>query len=843
MLTQLQQNFSRIDREVVLEAWSYCNENIAEAKILLTLITENALQETLIFAGFFFFLENKTLGQQSHLMNLFNQFGNKVERVTILQTWKNFSQIYCETREKLREICSTYDINELKESNEIKIMREMCLHILWNILKHPKKIKYRQISNQGLYDNLKRKCYRLGTNVDQIFDVMKYNLFQFKFEKRNDENWYCFHNNDIQLLLLWKCYKAFVNEQRMYYVYLFIFYNKIANVTNSDFKIEYKTRYDIPERVIMLKDDKWREYEIAFDYQHRTIMLLSINENEDKEKSKLKIEPLQVGNPNKSSLEFNVHIQWYNDLNNEFNSFCVNSKDGHMRTHKEPLNPYSMTLKQGIQRFKDKLQLLQHFMFGADEFLYFECEFDKCEPSIPANMSDGDVLLHDIYKHLPHYPSIHVCWKIKGDLIVPYKHTIDTERANSPNIVDFDDEFISSNEKPTFNPFLYECDVYRLRTIKDIIYLKMTRSNELKKLLHEVIQNGYLSDLITFQYTENKHKKNQLHEIIKQQINFNEVNPNELILNDKILTILNEVKILYHDDIHKQMGYTLQLYHICAVLLYCGRSCNVQFSYDQIQFRHYKWPYLDKSLQGAVMILHSHERREEDSTELYCGLKNVRLENIKEIKSGCFISHVSTSDDIQVAQTYRTDQGCILHFHPSMRRSDGIWSFDVSWMSPFKHEREILFSRPGISFIKDEKTHKELSGWNAKVESEDEHTQMILLTWTEYDKFIQQAMQISAIWNYSIDLNIIYLLLKSSKGSIDKKVQLLFEFEEWKLKNSNEQKYIKKINEFVERRCCNHSVNLFFMFLHENEINEAFESAQIFTVRKGLPFVEKDKMI
>ncbi|ETO01274.1 hypothetical protein RFI_36166 [Reticulomyxa filosa] len=106
----------------------------------------------------------------------------------------------------------------------------------------------------------------------------------------------------------------------------------------------------------------------------------------------------------------------------------------------------------------------------------------------------------------------------------------------------------------------------------DKINVILTRNNELQKLLHEMIKNDYLYDLIT------NRLRSKGEEIIKKKINYNKNNPKELVLNDKILTILNELKILYHDDIHKQMGYPLQLWHICAILLYCGKSCNVQFN-------------------------------------------------------------------------------------------------------------------------------------------------------------------------------------------------------------------------------------------------------------------------
>ncbi|ETN98972.1 hypothetical protein RFI_38515, partial [Reticulomyxa filosa] len=96
--------------------------------------------------------------------------------------------------------------------------------------------------------------------------------------------------------------------------------------------------------------------------------------------------------------------------------------------------------------------------------------------------------------------------------------------------------------------------------IGDTMHIKLTRNNELQKLLHEVIKNDYLHNLFSEENTTNL----IIDKSIKEQIKYNEKDENgELILNDLILTILNELKILYHDDIHKQMGYPLQLHQIC----------------------------------------------------------------------------------------------------------------------------------------------------------------------------------------------------------------------------------------------------------------------------------------
>ncbi|ETO16539.1 hypothetical protein RFI_20799, partial [Reticulomyxa filosa] len=613
MLAQLQQTFPKLCEEIVLDALKWSEQDIEETKDILTWITENTYKNFVYFLLFFLITKHlvhifclimlyigysTNLQQQHHLMKLLKQFDIKLEKTTISQTWKNYNQIYEDTFEKLREICATSNLNELKEykanvniKNELKISREMCLHILWNILKYPKHIKYRQIHKQALYNYLFQKCHTLGADFEKVLMDMENELEDLEFKKGNDENWY-YQYDRIQLLHLWKCYSHWINQQ-----------------------IVYKTRYNIPKRVCMLWNGKWKDYESVFDYEHRTIMLFDEN--------KLKIKSLQLGNPKRSSLEFNVSIQWYNDLSDvhnthvkwaclilnhtwhfrtidwseredlancvsvdeskniqiidyvltvellncytyisntqEFNSFHVVWKDVDKRTNKEPLNPYSITFKQGIQHVKQKLQMRQHFVLGRDELILFECEFDKCKPAISSKVNDSDILLHDIYKHLPHYPIIQVHWEIFGLFMVPYKRTICIERNILPKSNDLGIEFIPIYQKAKFNPLLYECDLHKLKMIQDEVNVKTTRNNSLQKLFHEVIGNDY---------------KDKICKNIKKQINYNRKNPNELILNDFILTILNELKILYHDDIHKQMGYPLQLWHICAILLYCGKSCN-----------------------------------------------------------------------------------------------------------------------------------------------------------------------------------------------------------------------------------------------------------------------------
>ncbi|ETO00746.1 hypothetical protein RFI_36694, partial [Reticulomyxa filosa] len=95
-----------------------------------------------------------------------------------------------------------------------KIIREMCLHILWNILKYPKHIKYRQIHKQALYNYLSNKCHTLRADFERVFISMEKNLQNFGFKKEN-AIWYYQYDN-TQLLHLWDWYRSVASHQTVY---------------------------------------------------------------------------------------------------------------------------------------------------------------------------------------------------------------------------------------------------------------------------------------------------------------------------------------------------------------------------------------------------------------------------------------------------------------------------------------------------------------------------------------------------------------------------------------------------------------------------------------------------
>ncbi|ETO32156.1 hypothetical protein RFI_04961 [Reticulomyxa filosa] len=201
MLEQLQQTFPEIDKEIISDALKWFKQDIEMTKNVLAWLTENAT----------------SFQQQHHLLTLFKHFGSIIEKTILSQIWNNYNQIFVDTYYKLQEICATSNLNELKEEKELKILREMCLHILWNILKYPKHIKYRQIHKQALYNYLLQKCHTLGADFEYVFLSLEKNLEIFGFKKENNDNWY-YQYHHIQLLHLWKCYQAVIIYQIMYVV-------------------------------------------------------------------------------------------------------------------------------------------------------------------------------------------------------------------------------------------------------------------------------------------------------------------------------------------------------------------------------------------------------------------------------------------------------------------------------------------------------------------------------------------------------------------------------------------------------------------------------------------------
>ena len=184
-------------------------------------------------------------------------------------------------------------------------------------------------------------------------------------------------------------------------------------------------------------------------------------------------------------------------------------------------------------------------------------------------------------------------------------------------------------------------------------------------LIEEVIFNGYKYDLC-LKCSKNDDCKHSEYSLLS-------------IVDEK----LNHIR-------HKKMGYPLNRAHMLSLILYTSCDCNYDLCSSQRSGDYSKWKWFDYNLWWAIRAL---SLRECGSYKLYSGLNGVKL-NKKEIKSGSFITYTSTSWNKNVSiQFMGNDKGMIIEFDENYRNEANVHCCDVSWISKFPDECEVLISR------------------------------------------------------------------------------------------------------------------------------------------------------
>ena len=103
-----------------------------------------------------------------------------------------------------------------------------------------------------------------------------------------------------------------------------------------------------------------------------------------------------------------------------------------------------------------------------------------------------------------------------------------------------------------------------------------------------------------------------------------------------------------------------------------------------------KWKWFDCWLYEAIIRLNE---REYGSFPVYSGLKNVKLDQ-KVVRLGYFVTYVSTSWKRKVAENFMgRDKGMIIQFDQKYKSHLCVKCCDVSWISKFPDECEVLFAR------------------------------------------------------------------------------------------------------------------------------------------------------
>ncbi len=143
-----------------------------------------------------------------------------------------------------------------------------------------------------------------------------------------------------------------------------------------------------------------------------------------------------------------------------------------------------------------------------------------------------------------------------------------------------------------------------------------------------------------------------------------------------------------HDHYHRKLGSPLNYPALVALRLYtCFSVLCADFRLSQMQGRFKKWQLLDRYLMEAIMALHQAENKENQA--LYSGLKNVQFD--QEVKFGFLATYTSTSADKDVAKKFAKGQGMLMIITQEMREQ--FPHGNVSWISNFSDEEELLFAR------------------------------------------------------------------------------------------------------------------------------------------------------
>ena len=242
----------------------------------------------------------------------------------------------------------------------------------------------------------------------------------------------------------------------------------------------------------------------------------------------------------------------------------------------------------------------------------------------------------------------------------------------------------------------------------------MNKNYHLVLLIGEVICNGFEKDLIP----DDEQKDGMqlggmefIEQIIERYNNDSNTNKNLRQIHDELRAHYGIFKILdekMNHERHKAADCILCEAEMLSLILYCDGQCNYDLSICQRDGTFsQKWPTFDALLNDAIMHLSAYEAHHEN---IYTGLSGVLLDIYQLYKQWMFTgaisnpvlffkSNVSFTRDLNVAYQFRGAEGIILGINPkqlsedAVHGHDDIFLCDVSWISKFPFEQEVLFSR------------------------------------------------------------------------------------------------------------------------------------------------------
>eukprot|EP00483_Globobulimina_turgida_P001131 UN01133 len=160
---------------------------------------------------------------------------------------------------------------------------------------------------------------------------------------------------------------------------------------------------------------------------------------------------------------------------------------------------------------------------------------------------------------------------------------------------------------------------------------------------------------------------------------------------------------------HLAMGAPLNYGEMLAMILYTGCDSNYDLCASLRNGNASKWKWFDYCLDIAISKL---SQWEIGYYPVYSGINNVML-NKREIKNGFFKSYVSASRNAQIAASFKGESGILIEIESRKLFT----CCDVSWISKFPNEEEVLFAFYGTG-----------TKWNAKIINQTKDNQKILIS-------------------------------------------------------------------------------------------------------------------
>ena len=120
-----------------------------------------------------------------------------------------------------------------------------------------------------------------------------------------------------------------------------------------------------------------------------------------------------------------------------------------------------------------------------------------------------------------------------------------------------------------------------------------------------------------------------------------------------------------------------------------GCECNYDLCKTQRNKDYITWKWFDLSLYWAIQLL---SFKEKGCFPVFSGLNGVSLDR-KNIENGYFVTYVSSSWRKEVSSAFMKGNGCIIEIDQQYKDDYFIYCCDVSWISKFPDECEILFAR------------------------------------------------------------------------------------------------------------------------------------------------------